>query len=42
MIVAATKAVAVCPEGNEFAVEPSGRISLAEYFMTFVNKAINP
>ena len=31
-IVAPKKALAVCPEGKEFAAEPSGRTSLVEYF----------
>jgi hypothetical protein len=39
MMVAAVNAVAVCPEGNELAVEPSGRISLAVYFMLFTKSA---
>ena len=33
MIVAAMKAVAVCPEGNELFFEPSGRSRLIVYFM---------
>ncbi len=33
MMVAAMKAVAVCPEGNELFFEPSGRSRLIVYFM---------
>ena len=41
-IVAPTKAVAVCPEGHELRVEPSGRISLAVYLMPLTKAAITP
>ena len=39
MMVAAVNAVQVWPDGNELAVEPSGRISLAEYFMVLTKSA---
>ena len=39
-MVAATKAVAVCPDGNEFRVLLSGRIWLAVYLMLFTEAAM--
>ena len=35
------KAVAVCPEGKELEVEPSGRSSAAEYLIPLTKAAIN-
>ncbi|WP_337439553.1 hypothetical protein [Alistipes sp.] len=40
-IVAAMKAVAVCPEGKELRVEPSGRITLQEYLSELTAVAIS-
>ena len=41
-IVAVMKTVAVCPEGNELRVEPSGRITRNEYFSELTAAAISP
>ena len=40
-MVAAIKAVAVCPEGNELLPDPSGRGCLTEYFNVLTKPAIN-
>ena len=41
-IVAAIKAVAVCPEGNELLPEPSGRGWFTVYLRPLTINAINP
>ena len=41
-IVAVMKAVAVCPEGKELRVEPSGRMTRHEYLSELTAMAISP